>query len=102
MRRIMLTGAGLLAFSVAGAVYAQGVPPVPEGPAHGAAAPMLPPDHHHPFGPPPPPPSKAAFFRLHRGDLSVVVKCAEGENTKTCVDEASRLMDHFASVANTH
>lgn len=45
---------------------------------------------------PPPPIGKAAFFRFHKGDASVAIKCPDDEPVKACVDAATALMDKLA------
>ncbi|MBV8095159.1 MAG: hypothetical protein JO110_18405 [Acetobacteraceae bacterium] len=37
--------------------------------------------------------SKAAIFRLHRGDSTILVKCADDEPTQACVNAAITLLD---------
>ncbi len=43
-------------------------------------------------------PPKGAVFMFRRGDQRVVVKCADEESTKACVDAAGTLMDKLAGM----
>jgi hypothetical protein len=91
-------GAGLLA--TAAIVMAQTPPPSPGGPPNPPYFGGPPGPGHGPrFGPPmmPPPPSKGAEFRLADGNRRILIKCADDDSTKACMDAVgpvlSKLID---------
>ncbi|GAC1336934.1 MAG: hypothetical protein NVSMB18_00980 [Acetobacteraceae bacterium] len=45
----------------------------------------------------PPPPTKAAVFSFSRGDMQIMIKCADEEPTRACVDAASALIDKLGT-----
>lgn len=104
MNKWLIAGTGL-ALSLGGVAAAQTPPGPPPAPPAGMEGP--PGAHeggrHGPHGGwmgmrghRPPPMSKAAFFRLHKGDASVSIKCPDDEPVKACVDAASALLDKLA------
>ncbi|MDQ2805109.1 MAG: hypothetical protein M3Y41_21430, partial [Pseudomonadota bacterium] len=46
-------------------------------------------------------PPKGAVFMFRDGDQHVLIKCADDEPTKACVDGASTLIDKLGGMADT-
>jgi hypothetical protein len=46
-------------------------------------------------------PPKGAVFMFHDGDQHVLIKCADDESTKACVDGATTLMDKLDAAADS-
>lgn len=113
MNKWLIAGTGL-ALTLGGVAVAQTPPGPPPGPPGGPPAGMEGPRGPQEGGPHeggphgrhggwmgmrghrPPPPGKAAFFRFHKGDASVSIKCPDDELVKACVDAASALLDKLA------
>lgn len=117
MRRVLFGAAVLAAMAGLAAGASAQMPPGPPGGMPGMGGPPGPSDGPGmggpgmgpgSFGPGPfgpgmrprmPPPTKSAVFSFSRGDTRVMIKCADDEPTRACVDAAGALIDKLAAAS---